>query len=195
MRIAVARDIAFTFVYQANLDDLARLGEIMFFSPIADAQMPNCDLLYLPGGYPELYAQKLASNKSMIQSIREHIEKGGMVFAECGGFLYLCHDIDGTEMCGVFDLSASMRNSRLHLGYRSAVVGEVGQKGHEFHYSDVTRIGQMDNVFVGRMQQNAKGQPVDTPIYRYKNVIAGYTHWYWAECGFDKTWLRELQNG
>ncbi len=194
MIIAVAYDIAFSFVYQANLDDLRRLGELRFFSPLKDNELPQCDLLYLPGGYPELYSRQLADNKTMMASVKDFVENGGMVFAECGGFLYLCHDIDGVEMCGVFNITASMVNFRLHLGYRSACVGGIEIKGHEFHYSDI-RDSQSDKFSREIIQKNAKGADVDTPIYRYKNVIAGYTHWYWAECGFDKTWLKELKNG
>ena len=93
MNICVARDEAFNFTYRANLDSLARLGQVSFFSPLRDSHLPACSLLYLPGGYPELYAQQLAANGSMRCSIRDFALSNGHVYAECGGFMYLCQEI------------------------------------------------------------------------------------------------------
>lgn len=180
-RFSIAKDPAFNFTYRANIDALRELGEVVMFSPLADERMPECDMLYLPGGYPELFAQELSANTSMRQSIKDFAERGGRIFAECGGFMYLCQTIDGIPMCGVLPLDATMSNARLHLGYR--VMDSM--RGHEFHYSDVIPhdIPGMD-IDIIQSQLTAKGKPVSTPIYRYKNVIAGYTHWYWAETGF-----------
>ena len=170
LRIAVARDEAFNFVYRANIDALASTGTICYFSPLHDAALPPCDLLYLPGGYPELSAGELAANTSMRESISRYAEAGGRLLAECGGFMYLCRDIDGQPMCGVFPFSATMAGARLHLGYRQLRCGDVTLYGHEFHYSRCT------------------GLPEENAVYRYKNVMAGYPHWYWAETGFERLW-------
>lgn len=192
MNIAVAKDEAFNFTYKANTDALARLGDLRFFSPIGDSQLPLCDLLYLPGGYPELYAPALSANSGMRQSIRTYVEQGGLTFAECGGFMYLCNKIDGNEMCGVFNMNASMQNAHLHLGYRSMLVNGIELHGHEFHYSDIDTTNLSGDVVVNQCQTSANGEPVTTAIYQFKRTIAGYTHWYWAEKGFENTWLKEL---
>lgn len=166
MRISIARDEAFNFTYRANIDALRQLGEVTFFSPLHDSIMPECDLLYLPGGYPELFLSEIEANSAIRQQIKAYADHGGCIFAECGGFMYLCHDIDGTPMCGIFDFSASMQQARLHLGYRE----RNGMKGHEFHYSQINETNEM--------------------VHRYNNVIAGYTHWYWAETGFETLWKK-----
>ncbi len=161
-RIAVARDAAFNFTYRANIDALRRLGEVFFFSPLQDADLPQCDLLYLPGGYPELFAEQLAGNRAMREQIRAYAEAGGRMLAECGGFMYLCRDIDGQPMCGLLPYSATMQGARLHLGYRETVLNGTTLRGHEFHYS--TTIPE-----------------APTPFVHYKNIRAGYPHWYWAD--------------
>ena len=187
-RIAVARDEAFNFTYRANIDSLRAMGEVAFFSPLNDSSLPPCDLLYLPGGYPELFASQLAANSGMRRSIKAYAEQGGRVIAECGGFMYLCSAIDGIEMCGVLPFKATMEGARLHLGYRQMAVDGISLRGHEFHYSMVHEGALPNHVKAIKGQCSALGKPVDTPIYRYKNVLAGYTHWYWAETGI-KTWL------
>ena len=197
MKIAVAKDSAFNFTYRANIDSLRELGEIVFFSPLVDERMPECDLLYLPGGYPELFASDLANNASMRESIKAFAENGGRIFAECGGFMYLCNDIDSIPMCGVFPFSATMMDAKLHLGYRQmancqlSIVNFQFPKGHEFHYSSVIEPDTLpDGIKKEQCQLSAKGQSVDTAIYHYKNVLAGYTHWYWAEIGFAEIYKK-----
>lgn len=170
MRILIAHDEAFCFTYRANIDALRQMGEVTFFSPLHDGALPSCDLLYLPGGYPELFLDAIAANAGMCRQIADYAEQGGRILAECGGFMFLCRDIDGVPMCGVFPFSATMKDAHLHLGYREC----NGVRGHEFHYSDVCEEHGLVN--------------------KYKNVIAGYTHWYWAETGFETLW-RRLQEG
>lgn len=180
--IAVARDEAFNFTYRAGVDALAEKGTVKFFSPLHDEHMPECDLLYLPGGYPELFAESLAAGRNMRESIRDFAEQGGHVMAECGGMMYLCAAIGTYPMCGVLPFAATMEGARLHLGYRKMQWDGLPMRGHEFHYSSVAETEPLPPS-VSRMtgQCSALGKPVGTPIYRYKNVIAGYTHWYWAE--------------
>lgn len=186
MQIAIAHDEAFNFHYRANIDALREMGEVTFFSPLRDAMIPPCDRLYLPGGYPELFAEQLSANASMRASIKDFAEASGNIFAECGGFMYLTQNIDGIPMCGVLPLEATMQGARLHLGYRQMQLSDgTIIRGHEFHYSTIRELSPCTKIC---NQQNAKGQPVDTPIYLYKNVIAGYTHWYWAE---QKQFIKE----
>jgi cobyrinic acid a,c-diamide synthase len=107
--------------------------------------------------------------------------------------MYLCNDIDGIPMCGVFPFSATMMDAKLHLGYRQmakdncqlSIINCQLPKGHEFHYSSVVEPDTLpEGIRKEQFQLSAKGQPVDTALYHYKNVLAGYTHWYWAETGF-----------
>lgn len=184
-KILIAKDEAFNFLYRANVDELRTHGEVEFFSPLHDDTAVDCDLLYLPGGYPELFLKEIARNEIMRKRIKSFAEEGGRIFAECGGFMYLCREIDGTGMCGVLPFKATMRNARLHLGYRYMPLtdGTHTLRGHEFHYSDVEDM-EAEGITKICTQRSAKGTAVGTALYRYKNVIAGYTHWYWAEHGF-----------
>lgn len=181
LRIAVARDEAFNFLYRANLDRLEELGEVRFFSPLRDRELPGADLLYLPGGYPEFRLEELTRNEPLRRAVRDYAEAGGRLIAECGGMMYLARAIRDERgkrhpMCGVLPIEASMEGMKLRLGYREIRYGEHRLRGHEFHYSHV----EGDCPSVAR-QFSARGAEVSTPLYRYKNVIAGYTHLYWGE--------------
>ena len=181
MVIAVARDEAFNFMYHENIESLKRMGKVVFFSPLNDAKLPEADLLYLPGGYPELYLEKLSNNQSMIAGIRDYAEKGGRLLAECGGMMYLSTSITDKDgrifpMANILKQTASMKNMKLKLGYRQFEYNGVKCKGHEFHYSSIDSL--LESV---TQQYDAKGAPVDTKLIRYKNVVAGYTHLYWGD--------------
>lgn len=188
-RIAVAHDDAFNFIYPENLRSLENDpgfgGEIIEFSPLRDERMPEADFLYLPGGYPELYSARLSANTTMKESIREYIEKGGFTWAECGGLLYLAKEVDGMPMCDVLPISATMDGASLTLGYRTIHIGEKEFRGHEFHYSHVKEEDDIQKV---GYQTNLSGEPVATPLYNYKNLIAGYTHLYWGETPLSEVW-------
>lgn len=181
LKIAVAKDEAFNFVYHENIDVLQTMGEVSFFSPIHDAALPDADFVYLPGGYPELYLEPLSNNKAMRESIKSYVENGGRLLAECGGMMYLSAaiaDAEGKEypMVGVFDQQASMQHMKLKLGYRTFAYNGLDVRGHEFHYST------LDSCLPSVAQLcNAKGAQVDTKLLRYKNAIAGYTHIYWGD--------------
>lgn len=181
IRILVAKDEAFNFAYQANIDALQQYGEVSFFSPMNDTELPPCDLIYLPGGYPELYIEALEANTTMRRLIHDYAHHGGHIMAECGGMMYLCQDIDGHNMCGVLPLQATMEGAHLHLGYRQMNWEGKDMRGHEFHYSSVVELNDDKRMNILRLQSSATGRPVNTPIYRFLNVIAGYTHWYWAD--------------
>jgi cobyrinic acid a,c-diamide synthase len=147
--IAVARDEAFSFLYEDNLDLLRAAGAtIAFFSPLRDTALPEgTAALYLCGGFPELYAEPLSANRELMNAIRAAIAAGMPVYAECGGLMYLTEaiiDAAGQTHPMVGALAGrSVMTSRLTLGYRTARVGcdtwlwREGEtlRGHEFHYS------------------------------------------------------------
>ena len=150
VRLGLARDRAFCFVYEENLRLLEAAGaEIVPFSPLAAADLPpNLDGLLLPGGYPELTARQLSANKPMLQAIRAFCASGKPVWAECGGYMYLMRELIDVEgrawpLCGVVPARAHMTGRRAALGYRTArtlrpgPLGPAGTvlRGHEFHYS------------------------------------------------------------
>lgn len=134
-RVAVAGGRAFTFRYAETTELLVAGGcEPVEFDPLRDAALPaHTAGIYLGGGFPEVHATELAANHSMIASLREAIAAGTPTVAECAGLLYLCHDIDGVEMVGAIDASATME-SRLEIGYRDV----DGTHGHEFHRTAIT---------------------------------------------------------
>lgn len=183
LRIGVARDSSFIFTYEENLRALDRLGTICTFSPADLTELPEMDLLYIPGGYPELNLSLLEGNAAMRTAIREYCANGGRVIAECGGMMYLGNTITDAEgrryeMCGVLDIETSMQNSRLSLGYRRIQIGDTVLKGHEFHYSHAKENSPIPTI--GEVT-NARGKIVSTPIYKQQNVIASYMHFYWGE--------------
>ncbi len=191
LRIAVASDEAFNFIYSENVRALERFGEVYFFSPLRDSELPQADLVYLAGGYPEFYLEQLSNNETMRESIRSYAEAGGKLFAECGGMMYLTKAIINEEgktypMCGVLDNRASLENMKLSLGYRSlSFANGLKMRGHEFHYSKLLDEVKEPSIAT---QFNARGIEVPTPLMRYKNVLAGYTHLYWAEIDFLSLW-------
>ena len=151
-RIAIARDDAFCFTYPHLLDEWRRAGaELDFFSPLADeAPQPSAEAVYLPGGYPELWAERLAKADHFQKGVRQAAGEGKPVYGECGGYMVLGQiliDGDGRRhpMAGLLPLQTSFAERRLHLGYRSATLlgdtplGRVGSRfrGHEFHYATI----------------------------------------------------------
>jgi len=175
----VARNAeSFSFIYQETLD---RLGNVSFFDPEHDVPaFDGISLLYLPGGYPEKHLDALTANEACRRAVAAFASRGGRVVAECGGMMYLCRSIvtdDGEyPMCGVLPHSITARKAdrRLSLGYRRFTLDGREYRGHEFHYTQ----------FAGPVPQsaaqvyNAKGEPVDTPVFRHNNVLASYTHLY-----------------
>ena len=182
-RIAVARDEVFSFTYFQNLKKFEDLGEIIWFSPLHDTTLPEADILYLAGGYPELHLESLSGNKVMKEAIAAFAAKGGKVIAECGGMMYLGKSITNEQggtyaMAGVFDFSTSMENKKLTLGYRMVSFDKLNLSGHEFRYSSLVHHQEPSAV---AQVNSARGLEVNTRLYRYKNVIASYIHFYWAE--------------
>lgn len=139
--LAVARDAAFCFIYQANLDVLKNLGAtVKYFSPIADASLPECDAVWLPGGYPELHAEALGSNANMKESIKKHCQAGRPLWAECGGMMVLFDELilkngQNCPMWGLLPGTVSMQARLAALGPQQLTLGNETLRGHTFHYS------------------------------------------------------------
>lgn len=151
-RIAVARDVAYDFAYPAILESWRVAGaEISSFSPLQDeAPLSNADAVFLPGGYPELHAGKLAANRNFLEGLRDAARKGAVIYGECGGYMTLglgLIDAKGERhaMAGLLPVVTSFAARKMHLGYREAKLlengplGSSGQiyRGHEFHYATV----------------------------------------------------------
>ena len=179
VRIAVARDQAFCFYYADNFRLLERLGaELVFFSPLADPSLPaGCAGLYLGGGYPELYKEKLSENAGMRASILAAIENGMPCVAECGGFLYLGARLDGVPMVGALASDGAGTGRLVRFGYitltakRDGLLLKEGEsvRAHEFHYYDSTACG---DGFRAEKQSGAAWDCVVTS----KTLHAGYPH-------------------
>lgn len=178
VRIAVARDRAFAFLYPANLDLLAAMGaELRFFSPLADAALPACDALWLPGGYPELHLPALAGNGPTIEAIRAHHAAGKPLLAECGGMLYLARTLsDGTgasaALVGLLPAEAAMQERLAALGLQEAALPEGVLRGHSFHYSRLET--GMAPIARAANPNGGTGEA----IYRMGRLTASYVHFY-----------------
>lgn len=139
--VAVASDAAFCFIYAANIECLQQLGaQVVFFSPLADQALPACDAVWLPGGYPELHAQRLGANHALRDSLRAHVAAGRPVWAECGGMMALFEtlvDKDGQShaMWGLLPGRVVMQKRLAALGPQQLRVDGQQLRGHTFHYS------------------------------------------------------------
>ena len=169
---------SFSFLYQETIDSFST---VRFFDPETEVpSLEDIDLLYLPGGYPEKHLEALVQNEACRKAIKDYAEQGGRIIAECGGMMYLCQaivtDDDSYPMCGVLPYSITARKTdrKLSLGYRRFVLDGKEYRGHEFHYTQFLgeKPASVTQVY------NAKGEPVDTPVFKYKNVLASYTHLY-----------------
>ncbi len=178
-RIAVARDVAFAFLYRANLDLLEAMGaNLLFFSPLTDLAIPEADSLYLPGGYPELHLRGLAANESMLESLRAFHDQGKQIYAECGGMLYLLDSLthkDGSvgELVGLIPGHAVMLERLSALGFQSVHLPGGELRGHTFHHSRMETT--LEPVFRGSPQ---KGDGPGEPVYRVESLTASYLHLY-----------------
>lgn len=191
LRIGIARDAAFQFYYPDLFDALKNRGiELCFFSPLCESSVPKgCDALYLGGGYPEVHAEVLSENRSMLQSVADFCQSGRPVYAECGGLIYLSHgvEIDDSRwpLVGVLPSWARMLEKRKALGYievtlqRSSLFGdcETRLRGHEFHYSELNSdpVGVDGWQSAYRLRQNRSGNCCDEG-YQRGLVLASYAH-------------------
>lgn len=188
VRVGVARDETFCFYYEDNLDLLRHCGaEIVAFSPLRDGRLPDVDLLYFGGGFPELFCPQLSQNAAMLDDVRAFIAAHKPVYAECGGLMYLGKDIttfSGERFATVdaLPIQTSMAERRLTLGYvevtaqRDTILCRKGEtfRGHEFHYSTLTPTAPVEHAFVRTGGRMGASRPPDGFVVR--NVLASYTH-------------------
>jgi cobyrinic acid a,c-diamide synthase len=179
VKIAVARDAAFSFLYRANLDVLEALGaELCFFSPLDDSVLPEADSLYLPGGYPELHLPRLAANTAMLAAIRAHHAGHKPILAECGGMLYALQTLTDAQgqsahLLGLMDGNAVMQNQLCALALQSVSLQEGTLRGHTFHYSRVET--SLMPVARGACPN---GNATSEAVYQKLRLTASYTHFY-----------------
>jgi len=185
LRIGIAKDEAFNFYYQENLDLVESWGGVWVpCSPLKDQGLPpEIDALYLGGGFPEIFAEKLMQNKAFVQDLRKRVADGLPVYAECGGYIYLSQSIkqlDGQvmPMAGILPGEAQMTKRLQHFGYISCNWGKGIMPGHEFHRSKIVNqepVDQKHHVSLLRKpdEQWKCGE-------RQGNVLAGYPHLHFA---------------
>ncbi len=198
--IAVALDESFNFYYADNLDILRSFGaELKFFSPVNEKHIPNADGLYIGGGFPEVIADKLEKNSSMLKSIRKIAMDGMPIYAECGGLMYLTRSITKFEgkkykMVNLFDADTIM-NKKLVLNYteakvvNSCVIANTGKtiRGHEFHYSRIENVSN-DSRFGYQLSKGVGINGCNDGFIEY-NTLASYMHMHFANRNLVKNLL------
>jgi cobyrinic acid a,c-diamide synthase len=195
VRIGIARDSAFHFYYNDNLETLERLGaELVPFSPIHDRCVPDgLHGIYVGGGYPEEYAEPLSANASMIDSFRRFAGSGRPLYAECGGLMYLSQGIEiGSgrfyPMAGLLPASTKMAARRKMLGYvetlllEDSLFGLAGTviRGHEFHYSELIGDPASDGWKPVHRLRYIRGRSDADEGFQKGGVLAGYAHLHFA---------------
>ncbi|MEO0542446.1 MAG: cobyrinate a,c-diamide synthase [Pseudomonadota bacterium] len=185
--MAIARDQAFSFCYPHLLAGWHAQGATLtFFSPLADeAPAEGADAVFLPGGYPELNAQRLAGAHHFRGGMESMAEKGALIYGECGGYMVLGDALvdaegDAHKMLGLLPVTTSFAERKRHLGYRkltsSAVPGwECNLRGHEFHYTSIAQVGNAQPLFhahdAGDVDLGSVGQRVGQVMGSYMHVI------------------------
>jgi cobyrinic acid a,c-diamide synthase len=189
VRIGLASDRAFSFYYQDNLDMLRQMGATLVpFSPLRDRALPaRLDGIYIGGGYPEVFAPDLEANRTMRREIKRFAEEGGVIYAECGGLMYLGKGIrtfSGRmyKMAGIFPYTTIMHRRLTRLGYhivralRDTIIARRGEcaRGHQFRYSSLAGDGPLKGDAFS-VTKGAGGR-AERDGFRYKNVLAQYVH-------------------
>ncbi|WP_159876027.1 cobyrinate a,c-diamide synthase [Aquitalea denitrificans] len=179
VRIAIARDTAFSFIYPANIQTLQALGaELHYFSPLADDALPDCDAVWLPGGYPELHLAALAGAQHSRASLHAHVAAGRPLYAECGGMLYLLDSLtdkqgQSGQMLGLLPGHARLNTRLSALGLQQLQLDGAVLRGHTFHYSSLdTPITPLTHA------SRATGSGQGEPVYRHGSLLASYLHLY-----------------
>jgi cobyrinic acid a,c-diamide synthase len=184
-RIAIASDIAFGFAYRHLLDGWRRLGaEVMPFSPLNDeAPALDADAVFLPGGYPELHAARIAGNSGFMHGLARAARRGALVYGECGGYMVLGRsltDKDGNRHCmaALLPHETTFAVPRLHLGYRrlnhdSPLPWPRALRGHEFHYARLSEAGDGAPLFAASDSEERELPPMGT---RSGRVMGSFAH-------------------
>jgi cobyrinic acid a,c-diamide synthase len=193
-RLAVARDEAFCFYYQDNFDLLAQAGiELVFFSPLHDRELPaDIKAVYLGGGYPELFGAMLAANTLMRTALKKWSEQGGILYAECGGFMYLSqgivdHDGGYHDMVGVFPVKARMSKGLRSLGYREATLlndSLWGGRGDVVRGQEIARVYQLQD---GRAEGFQQGNTLGGYLHLHFGGTPQAVAWFAGRLADDKT--------
>lgn len=187
-RVAVAYDEAFNFYYEDNLELLRDLGvELIYFSPLRDESLPECDFIYIGGGFPEVFAEQLESNNKLRKALKKAHENGIPIYAECGGLMYLGErlvDLEerSFEMVGVFKGESRMTSGLKRFGYcygeamEDTILSKAGTvlRGHEFHHSEFFSPEKA----VYRMKKNKTDDEDKAWLGGYSkgNTLASYLH-------------------
>lgn len=177
-RIAIARDAAYGFIYPANLDTLAELGaELRFFSPLGGEALPECDAVWLPGGYPELHGDVLAERRDLWAALAAHVAADKPLVAECGGMMSLFERVTDKAgksyaLAGLLPGEAAMQPRLTALGMQEVDLPEGHLRGHTFHYSrSQTSLAPLVRA---RTPDGREGEA----IYRQRRLTASYVHFY-----------------
>ena len=182
LRIGIAKDSAFSFYYNDNIEFLQNTGvEIVYFSPLMDKKIPeNINMLYFGGGYPEIYSEELSKNISMINSVKDFYNKGGVIYGECGGFIYLSDKLItffGKEYSfvgltgNIIEMREKLDIARfgyINIEYKENIYG----RGHEFHYSKIKKEGEERKEFKIEKPNGRKWECG----FSSKNLLCGYPH-------------------
>ena len=201
--IAVAKDKAFNFYYQDNLDILERLGaRLVEFSPLKDKSLPpDIDGMYIGGGYPEIFSARLSANLRIREAVGRYAEEGLPIYAECGGLMYLVKNIVDFQgrvfpMSGVFDCSAAMANKRQALGYieievrKDNILSRKGDKirAHTFHWSYLKNLSK--SIRFAYKVTKGKERVYEDGLIK-ENVLASYAHLHFASrINFAKNFIK-----
>lgn len=203
VKIALARDEAFHFYYQDGLDDLAEAGvQWVPFSPLREGIPANVDGVFLGGGYPELYLEQLSANQGFFDDLRHLAKLNLPLYAECGGYMSLCHsitDLDGREypLASIVPAHCQMEKRRVGLGYieaqlqRDCLLGQAGLKlrGHEFHYSSI--VPENDGVFpfAFKLTKTGATEKSFNDGFAKGNIIASYLHYHFSASLEVRRWF------
>ncbi|MBM4241410.1 MAG: Ni-sirohydrochlorin a,c-diamide synthase [Euryarchaeota archaeon] len=196
VKIGVAMDEIFTFYYMENIEALkANNADVVLFSPFHDEKVPDVDALIFGGGYPEIFARELESNKSMRESVKKFHNDGYPIYAECGGLMYLTDSINERKMCGIFNYPSWMTKKPQALSYVIAkarydnIISKKGDifRGHEFHYSkvgingpepcfafDILRGRGIMNSLDGLMKENTVASYIHTHIAAFPKLASNF---------------------
>ncbi len=187
VNIGVMQDKAFSFYYPENLEALEDAGaKLVNINSMEDAKLPDIDALYIGGGFPEVMAEEIGANQTLLTDIKEHIEDEMPVYAECGGLMFLAKNIlvndKAYPMVGVFDCDVEMKPKPQGIGYtiQEVMPGNpfypVGSQvvGHEFHNSQIVNLGE--SLHYGFATKRGKGITAGFDGLVYKNTLAGYHH-------------------